>query len=517
MYLQLALPDHPLEFLMSDSNHEDTFNSLEQLRDNLVKEILQHIHSMAEKPTHISFIGHSLGCVLVRAALSSSQLAHLYPLLHTFLSFCGPHLGTLYSTSGLVSAGMWALQKLKKSLSLLQLRLRDHPDPRDTFMYALSSAEGLDFFRHILLVGSPQDHYVPHHSSRIELCKAAVQDPSELGTVYMEMVANLLQRLIKSPRIRSIVRYDVHYETQASANHFIGRAAHIAVLDSDVFMEKFFCVSAAKFFRVDLDDDDNCNGGSKRKGHAAFSNSSVKVVREERSSSTPSSIISDVSLLASGTRGDYQLKLKAKQKIQSSTDPVEKLRLNCLARGGSGILGLGRQFRIIDDNGDKKLDMREFTKGCQDFGIDLTKEEIREVFEYLDKDGSGHIDFDEFLEALRPPMPKCRLELINQAFNKMDRTRDGYITAEDLKGVYNCKFHPKYKNGEWTEEQVFNEFLKKFEAPNEIDGKVTKSEFLNYYAGFKDRNNAGLTTAFVPEDCQVVRNGVRQRIGEDDG
>ncbi|VUZ43423.1 unnamed protein product [Hymenolepis diminuta] len=187
--------------------------------------------------------------------------------------------------------------------------------------------------------------------------------------------------------------------------------------------------------------------------------------------------------MAITARGDYQLKLKAKQKIQSSTDPVEKLRLNCLARGGSGILGLGRQFRIIDDNGDKKLDMREFTKGCQDFGIDLTKEEIREVFEHLDKDGSGHIDFDEFLEALRPPMPKCRLELINQAFNKMDRTRDGYITAEDLKGVYNCKFHPKYRNGEWTEEQVFNEFLKKFEAPNEIDGKVTKSEFLNYYAG----------------------------------
>ncbi|VDO08926.1 unnamed protein product [Rodentolepis nana] len=189
--------------------------------------------------------------------------------------------------------------------------------------------------------------------------------------------------------------------------------------------------------------------------------------------------------MAITARGDYQLKLKARQKIQSSKDPLERLRLACLARGGSGILGFGRQFRIIDDNGDKKLDMREFAKGCQDFGIDFTREEIREVFEHLDKDGSGHIDFDEFLEALRPPMPKCRVELINQAFNKMDRTRDGYITvsnyfvimhsfksSEDLKGVYNCKFHPKYRNGEWTEEQVFNEFLKKFEAPNEIDGKV---------------------------------------------
>ncbi|KAL5965685.1 Calcyphosin-like protein [Taenia solium] len=160
--------------------------------------------------------------------------------------------------------------------------------------------------------------------------------------------------------------------------------------------------------------------------------------------------------MAITSRGDYQLKLKARKKIQETTSPLEKLRLQCLARGGSGILGLGRQFRIMDDDGNKMLDLREFTKGCADFGADLTKEEVKEIFELLDRDGSGHIDFDEFLEALR---------------------------AEDLRGVYNCKFHPKYKNGEWTEEQVFEEFLRKFEAPSEIDGKVTKSEFMNYYAG----------------------------------
>ena len=60
-----------------------------------------------------------------------------------------------------------------------------------------------------------------------------------------------------------------------------------------------------------------------------------------------------------------------------------------------------RQFRIIDDDGSKTLDLREFTKGCLDFGVDLTKEEIKEIFDTIDKDGSGHIDFDEFLAALR--------------------------------------------------------------------------------------------------------------------
>src|SRR6218665_2357596 len=40
---------------------------------------------------------------------------------------------------------------------------------------------GLEFFRNILLVGSQQDRYVPFHSSRIELCKAALRDTSGWG------------------------------------------------------------------------------------------------------------------------------------------------------------------------------------------------------------------------------------------------------------------------------------------------------------------------------------------------
>uniref|UniRef100_A0A1I8F5L0 Calmodulin n=1 Tax=Macrostomum lignano TaxID=282301 RepID=A0A1I8F5L0_9PLAT len=93
---------------------------------------------------------------------------------------------------------------------------------------------------------------------------------------------------------------------------------------------------------------------------------------------------------------------KAKKQLASGTkDPLEKLRLTCLSRGASGIKGLGRQFRIIDDDGSKSLDRREFFKGCTDFGADLSKEEMEAIFTRIDKDGSGSLDFDEFLVALR--------------------------------------------------------------------------------------------------------------------
>ena len=36
----------------------------------------------------------------------------------------------------------------------------------------------------------------------------------------------------------------------------------------------------------------------------------------------------------------------------------------------------------------------------------------------------------------------------------MDKDGSGVITPADLKGVYNCREHPKYKSGEWTANQV---------------------------------------------------------------
>lgn len=60
-----------------------------------------------------------------------------------------------------------------------------------------------------------------------------------------------------------------------------------------------------------------------------------------------------------------------------------------------------------------------------------------------------------------------------QAFRKLDKTGDGVITIEDLRGVYNAKCHPKYQNGEWSEDQVFKTFLDSFDSPYDKDGTVT--------------------------------------------
>lgn len=183
-------------------------------------------------------------------------------------------------------------------------------------------------------------------------------------------------------------------------------------------------------------------------------------------------------------RSTAEMTQKCKAALKTCQDPVECLRLACLSRGATGIKGLARTFKIMDDDASRSLDRKEFAKGIHDYGlVEMTKDDCEKIFTIFDRDGSGTIDFDEFLENLRPPMNNTRKSLIRKAFQKLDKTGDNIITIEDLKGVYNVTKHPKYLSGEWTEDQCMRTFLDAFDDRDNKDGQVTEEEFMNYYAG----------------------------------
>lgn len=82
------------------------------------------------------------------------------------------------------------------------------------------------------------------------------------------------------------------------------------------------------------------------------------------------------------------------------------------ARGSRGIAGLGRSFRIADDDNSKSLGMDEFKKAIHDFRIGLNENDTARLFAIFDRDQSGSIDYDEFLRGVVGEMNEYRFGLV---------------------------------------------------------------------------------------------------------
>lgn len=115
---------------------------------------------------------------------------------------------------------------------------------------------------------------------------------------------------------------------------------------------------------------------------------------------------------------------------------IEQLRRQCLMRGVGGIKELSVVFRCMDTDFSKRLCFPELEEGIKHFGLVVNNEELHLLFDEFDKDRNGQIDFLELVATLRPPMRKCRVDVVNEAFDKLDANQDGVLKLEDLKSKF---------------------------------------------------------------------------------
>lgn len=72
------------------------------------------------------------------------------------------------------------------------------------------------------------------------------------------------------------------------------------------------------------------------------------------------------------------------------------------------------------------------------------------------------------------------MQVIRQAYDKLDKNRDGRVTLEDLASLYDASETPAVKSGKATPEEVFRAFINNWDTQKK-DGIVTAEEFADYY------------------------------------
>lgn len=102
-----------------------------------------------------------------------------------------------------------------------------------------------------------------------------------------------------------------------------------------------------------------------------------------------------------------------------------EIKATLKSRGAMAIRGIGRVFRILDDNRNRQVDLNELLWGLKDFGIHLDETQAKCVLAKFDRDGSGSVSFDEFIRTLRGDLSEARLVWIKAAYDKLDVNKDG--------------------------------------------------------------------------------------------
>ena len=107
------------------------------------------------------------------------------------------------------------------------------------------------------------------------------------------------------------------------------------------------------------------------------------------------------------------------------------------------ILGLGKMFKILDDDKSNTLNLYELSKCINEYRLGFSKEECQILFNRSDRDRNGSIDYDEFLRFIKGKMNNFRTNLVKKVYATFDRNHDGQVDINDIRGIYDCSKHPQ--------------------------------------------------------------------------
>jgi Ca2+-binding EF-hand superfamily protein len=132
-------------------------------------------------------------------------------------------------------------------------------------------------------------------------------------------------------------------------------------------------------------------------------------------------------------------------------------------------------FDMFDSNKTGKITAEEIYNVMRNMGNELPLEEIKGMIADLDSDGSGEIDFEEFIHFMQMTQVSEELtdeEEVIRAFQTFDKDGNGWLSCDEFKHIL-CNLGDKF-----TEQECMEIFK---EADLNNDGRLEYREFVNFW------------------------------------
>ncbi|CAK0836967.1 unnamed protein product [Prorocentrum cordatum] len=156
-----------------------------------------------------------------------------------------------------------------------------------------------------------------------------------------------------------------------------------------------------------------------------------------------------------------------------SQNRLKKAALHIIAGqlNESEIKGLRGVFQALDGNQDGLLSGRELKEGLLKAGLENIPADLMRILDDVDSDGSGIVDYTEFLAATLDEQLYKQEDVCWSAFRLFDRDGDGKISQDELRFVIS-----KGNDKKLADDKVIEEIISTVDTSG--DGKIDFQEFM---------------------------------------
>lgn len=132
-------------------------------------------------------------------------------------------------------------------------------------------------------------------------------------------------------------------------------------------------------------------------------------------------------------------------------------------------------FEMFDKDGSGTISVSEIRKILRNFGNQVTESEVKDMIKDIDADGSGELDFEEFVTLMEKKIViegEDDDDAILKAFKSFDKDQNGYITNSEFRYILT-------QLGEKFTDQEVDTLFK--ECDLDDDGKLEYAEFIEFW------------------------------------